>query len=161
MKFVFYSDNEYFNFLNLPIKPISDTKNGFYRLGRTDNTASPPVPSNIFSEIPKSKQILYDIFSLDTCIDPSGKISCEKISEEDALSRASVSKIYHDSFSTTAYFRYMDTNGQHTVWLEDTGHTIQKIKKLSELGFDTIGFVINNLSVGTIINLIHTDSGSI
>ncbi len=161
MKLIFYATNDFPGLLNLPVRVINHEYNRFFRLGRTDKAASPPVPSGVLNDIPKDSEILYDIFSLDCCLESSGKVEAEKISESEALIRAAHRKIYNDDFSCSAYFRYADDYGQHTVWVEDTTHTIRKLKILERLGFDRVGVLINDISADTVINLIHADCCSI
>lgn len=161
MKLLFCSKIGYYNTKKCSLNTPKNCESNVYQLGRANNSGSPPIPANIFKCIPKMSSLIYNIFSLDCSVDSRGIYTETIISEEDALKLSNGKKIYTDDKSLTPYFRYEDKRGQHTVWLEDTNHQILKIKLLEEIGFKSILLTVSDISLKTIINLIHTDRYSI
>ena len=155
MRLVFLSENTPGFFYGYTVKSIKNEQPYLFRPQKTSDN-QPPLSVEIFKNIPEGKIVLYDIHSLDCCLNSKGEYSFHKISEQEALLLSKSSVIYKNIRHMTPYFRYKDNAGQHTVWFEDTFHQIKKLNLLKSQGVKDVGILINSISSGTVINLIRT-----
>ena len=156
MQLFFCSETPMEGMFGRPVILLESIKNDSIVLGKS-SAKHPPLSVKQFRKLPDATHVIYNIFSLDCSIDSDGMYENKKISESDALSLIQKSVVYKCDEHMTPYFRYKIADKQHTVWLEDTKHQIQKLSLLESFGIESVGLVINNISVGTVINLVHTN----
>ena len=156
MQLFFCSETPMKSIFGRPVILLESIINNSIIIGKS-SAKHPPLSVKQFQKPTDAQHVIYNIFSLDCSVGSTGIYENKRISESNALALNQNSIVYKCDEHMTPYFRYKIADKQHTVWLEDTKHQIQKLSLLESFGVESVGLVINNISVETVINLVHTN----